>query len=156
MRSRSPRRSARLSPAWRDHAVDYRATDYLDGTTTYDVIIDIGGLNPVRRLRRALNRTGTLVIVGGEGGGRWTGGIGRQLRAQMLSPFVAQRLSMFISEEHHRFMDRLAQYIERGDVVPAVGGRFGLADTASAIRALEAGATLGKSTIIVRGAGEGS
>jgi NADPH:quinone reductase-like Zn-dependent oxidoreductase len=139
-----------------DDVVDYRHTDYLDGSVRYDVIIDIGGRNPVRKLRRALHREGTLVIVGGEGGGRWTGGIGRQLRALMVSPFVSQRLAMFISEEHHRFMDRLARHLELGEVTPAIGERFALADTADAIRMLEAGATRGKSVIIVRGEADGT
>ena len=35
----------------------------------YDVVIDIGGMTPVSRLRRLLTRDGTLVIVGGENGG---------------------------------------------------------------------------------------
>ena len=138
-----------------DEVVDYRHTGYLDGSARYDVIIDTGGRNPVRKLRRALHRDGVLVIVGGEGGGRWTGGIGRQLRALMLSPFVSQRLTTFISEEHHSFMDRLARHISLGDIVPAVGERFALADTADAIRRLEAGATRGKSVIIVRADADG-
>ena len=37
---------------------------------------------------RHSRRTGTLVIVGGEEGGRWTGGFGRSLRAPLLSLFV--------------------------------------------------------------------
>jgi NADPH:quinone reductase-like Zn-dependent oxidoreductase len=129
--------------------IDYETTDYLDGTTKYDVIVDIGGLNPIRRLRRALARKGTLVIVGGEGGGRLTGGIGRQLRAVMLSPFVSQRLAMFISKEHHSHIERLGALIDSGDVVPAVGERFGLADTAKAVRRLEAGQVAGKAVIVV-------
>jgi hypothetical protein len=44
-------------------------------------------------LRRALTPTGTLVLTGGEGGGRWTGGFfERQLRALLLSPVVGQRI----------------------------------------------------------------
>lgn len=132
-----------------DETIDYTRGDYLDGSRHYDVIIDIGGLNPVRKLRKALNSSGQLVIVGGEGGGRWTGGIGRQLRALIVSPFVSQRLTSFISEEHHSHMERLAMLIESGRVVPAVGERFALADTADAIRRLEAGAARGKSVVVV-------
>lgn len=129
--------------------IDYETTDYLDGMTRYDVIIDIGGRNSLRRLRKALNPKGTLVITGGEGGGRFTGGIGRQLRALMLSPFVSQRLTMFISKEHHSYIDRLAALMESGDVVPAVNERFGLADAPEAIRQLEAGQIAGKAVIVV-------
>jgi NADPH:quinone reductase-like Zn-dependent oxidoreductase len=134
-----------------DHVIDYAAGDYLDGATRFDLIIDAGGLNPIRRLRRALTRNGTLVIVGGEGGGSITGGIGRQLRAKMLSPFVSQRLTFFISSEHHSHMERLARFMEEGSVTPAVGRRYRLEQAAEAIADLEAGRTRGKSVIVVEG-----
>ncbi len=140
-----------------DHVIDYTRDDATDGTRQYDLIIDTGGLTPVRRLRRALTDRGTLVIVGGEGGGRWTGGVGRQLRAMLLSPFTKQRLTTFISKEARASIEQLAEFIESGDVVPAVGQRFALEQAADAIRQLEAGTTRGKSVIVVRdeeGAGE--
>ncbi len=136
-----------------DHIVDYTREDYLDGDRRYDLIVDIGGRNALRRLRRALTPTGTLVIVGGEGGGRVAGGVGRQLRAVLRSPTVKQRLTTFISKEHHAVMERLAEFVKSGDVVPAVGQRFSLEDTAAAMAALQAGATSGKTVIVVRGSG---
>ena len=135
-----------------DHVIDYTCEDFADGGHRYDLILDIGGRNTISHLRRALTPTGTLVIVGGEDGGRWMGGIGRQLKAVLLSPFVKQRLTMFISKEHHSFMERLAELIELGAIVPAIGRRFALAETADAIRQLEAGAATGKSAITVRSA----
>jgi NADPH:quinone reductase-like Zn-dependent oxidoreductase len=138
-----------------DDVVDYTTTDYLDGSTRYDVILDIGGLNPLRRLRKALTKDGTLVIVGGEGGGRFTGGIGRQLRAVLLSPFVSQRLTMFISSEAHTNIERLAEFLADERVRPAVGQRYALEDVPAAIADLEAGKTSGKSVIVVRGEGAG-
>ena len=132
-----------------DHVVDYSVEDYLDGRAHYDLIVDIGGLNPVTKLRRALSKTGTLVIVGGEGGGSLTGGVGRQLRAKMLSPFVGQRLTFFVSAEHHGHMERLVRFIEDGDVAPAVGRRYRLEQTPEAIADLEAGRIRGKSVIVV-------
>ena len=134
-----------------DHVIDYTTTDYLDGRVTYDVIVDTGGLNPMRRLRRALTPTGTLVIVGGEGGNRITGGIGRQLRAVLLSPFTRQRLTMFISAEHYSHIERLARFMESGDVTPAVGARYGLDQVGEAIEDLHAGRASGKSVVVVRG-----
>ena len=133
-----------------DRVIDYSAEDYLDGSTTYDVIIDTGGLNPIRHLRRALVRSGTLVIVGGEGGGRWTGGVGRQLRAMLASAFVSHRMRTFISAEHHSHIDRLAALIDAGSVVPAVGRRYGLDQVPEAIADLAAGRAAGKSVVVVR------
>jgi NADPH:quinone reductase-like Zn-dependent oxidoreductase len=137
-----------------DHVVDYTTDDPTDGARQYDLIIDVGGRTRVRRLRRALTSRGTLVIVGGEDGGRWTGGVGRQLRAMLLSPFTKQRLTTFISKEARSSIERLAEFIQTGDVVPAVGQRFTLEDTADAIRQMEAGATRGKSVIVVRTDGD--
>lgn len=132
-----------------DRVLDYVTTDYLDGATRYDVIFDIGGLNPLSRLRNALADRGTLVIVGGEGGGRFTGGIGRQLRAVLLSPLVRHRLTMFISTESHTHIERLAEFMSDGRVTPAVGRRYALEDVPSAIADLEAGRASGKSVIVV-------
>ncbi|MEZ5143513.1 MAG: hypothetical protein R2726_13480 [Acidimicrobiales bacterium] len=66
---------------------------------------------------------GTLVIVGGEGGNRITGGVGPQLRALMLSPFVRQRPTALISREQHDSMDALAAHLADGSVVPVIGSR---------------------------------
>ncbi len=133
-----------------DATIDYRRDDYLGGSSQWDVIIDVGGRNSLRSLRRALTRTGTLVIVGGEGGDRLTGGIGRQLGAMMLSPFVSPRLAFFISTEHYRYIEKLAGFIERGEVTPAVGRTYGLDETQTAIDDLVAGRAQGKSAIVIR------
>ena len=132
-----------------DEVVDYAVDDYLDGTTRYDLIVDIGGLNSIKRLRRALKKTGTLVIVGGEGGGSVTGGIGRQLRAKVLSPFVSQRLTFFLSAEDYRHIEKLASLMEDGRVTPALGRQYRLDDVPQAIADLESGRAYGKSVIVV-------
>lgn len=84
-----------------DEVVDYTEHDPVDGSHRYDLVLDIIGNRPVSRLRRALTPRGTLVIVGGEGGGRWIGGNERQLGALLLSPFVGHRLRTVAAMEHH-------------------------------------------------------
>ena len=56
-----------------DRVIDYTHDDFADGTERYDLILDIGGSSSLSRLRRALSPKGTLVIVGGEGGGNTDG-----------------------------------------------------------------------------------
>lgn len=133
-----------------DHVVDYTRDDFVDTGNTYDLIIDAGGRNSLSRLRRVLAPRGTLVIVGGEGGNRLTGGVGRQLRAVLLSPFIKQRLTMFITKEHHSSIEQLGEFIESGDVVPSIGQRFPLEDTAEAFRQMKVGAIGGNSVVIIR------
>ena len=133
-----------------DHVIDYTTTDFADGSDTYDLILDIGGRNPVSTLRRALTKNGTLVIVGGEDGNRFTGGIGRQLWAVALSPFVSQRLTMFIAMVNQSLLEQLAQFIVDGQVRPMIGDRFELGQVPEAMRQLAAGHVTGKTVINVR------
>lgn len=132
-----------------DHVIDYGEEDFADGTRRYDLILDIGGNATLSRLRRALTDTGTLVIVGGETGGRWTGGIGRQLRALVLSPFLRQRLTMLVNKERYGDLEELAALLATGQVAPAVDRAYPLSDVPEAMRQLEAGRVRGKVVITV-------
>ena len=132
-----------------DTVYDHNVTELEDIDQRYDLILDIGGRNSVRRIRRLLTDDGTLVLVGGEGGNRVTGGIGRQVRAAMRSPFLRHRMKMFISTEHHDFIDRLAVHLASGQVAPHIGGRFPLDRAIDAVQMLEAGMSQGKTVIEV-------
>jgi NADPH:quinone reductase-like Zn-dependent oxidoreductase len=127
-----------------DHVIDYHHDDFADGARRYDVIIDIGGNSTLSRLRRALTPTGTLVITGGDGGGRWLGGLDRNLRAMLLSPFTAQKLTTFVSGENAEDLTALADLVDSGQVTPAIDRVFALHETPDAIRHLEAGLARGK------------
>lgn len=129
--------------------IDYATEDATDGSRRYDLILDVGGNTPLRRLRRSLEPTGSLVIVGGESKGDFTGGIGRSLRATMLSLFVRQRLTMLVSSEHHADLLSLRELIEAGQVAPTVDATYPLDQAKEAMRHLEAGAVRGKISITV-------
>jgi NADPH:quinone reductase-like Zn-dependent oxidoreductase len=130
-----------------DHVVDYRRHDFLDGRRRYDVILDIGGNASLSRLRRALAPTGTLVIVGGETGGRWLGGADRQIRALLLSRLVKQTLKTFVAKENHQDLIVLKDLVESGTLTPAIDRVYTLVETPQAIRQLERGLVRGKIVI---------
>jgi NADPH:quinone reductase-like Zn-dependent oxidoreductase len=130
-----------------EHVVDYTREDFADGTVQYDVIIDIGGNRSLGHLRQALAPQGRLVITGGEGGGRWFGGIDRQLRAMVLSLFVGQKMGSFLSSENADDLVALRELIEAGKVVPAIDRTFRLADAAAAISYVADGHAQGKVVI---------
>ena len=132
-----------------DHVIDYTQEDFAEGDQRYDVILDIGGNSSLSRLRRALAQRGTLVIVGGEGGGRWLGGTDRQLRAMMLSPVVGQKLGTFVNKENHEDLLVLKELIESGKVTPVIDRTYPLARVPEAIRYLEEGHAQGKVVITV-------
>ncbi len=132
-----------------DHVIDYTRNDITDGAQRYDVILDIGGHRSLTHLRRALTPRGTLVIVGSETGGRWLGGIDRQLRALMLSPFVGQKLGTFVNSENNEDLMVLKELIESGQVTPAIDRTYPLSEVPAAIRYMEEGHARGKVVISV-------
>ncbi len=131
-----------------DHVIDYTQEDFADGRQRYDVILDTGGNSSLARLRRALTPKGTLVIVGGEAGGKWTGGFMRQiLRAPLLSVVVGQKLVPLTAKERAEDLVALKGLIEAGKVTPVIDRTYPLSETADAIRYMRAGKARGKIVI---------
>jgi len=135
-----------------DHVLDYTRDDFADGSQRYDLILDIGGNAPLARLRRALTPAGTLVLAGGEDGGRWTG-MSRQLQALARSPFTRQRLAMLISRQRRADLETLARLIEAGQLTPVIGKTYPLRQAADAMRHLQAGHARGKLVLTMTDAG---
>ncbi len=135
-----------------DRVIDYTREDFADGRNRFDVILDIAGNRSLSHLRRALAPEGTLVIVGGEGGGRWLGGIDRTLRALVLSPFVRQKLGTWVATQRKEDLEALRELLEAGKVTPVVDRTFLLSEVPEAIRYLRDGRARGKVVITVPGA----
>jgi NADPH:quinone reductase-like Zn-dependent oxidoreductase len=131
-----------------DRVVDYTREDFAGGDR-YDAILDTAGNRSLSRLRRALTPNGTLVIVGGEGGGRWLGGFDRQLRAQVLSVFGHHKMGTWISTQPRGDLEALRELLEAGKVTPVVDRTFPLSEVADAIRYLRDGRARGKVVIAV-------
>jgi NADPH:quinone reductase-like Zn-dependent oxidoreductase len=132
-----------------DHVLDYTVDDVTNPVRRYDVILDIGGNRRLAELRAALAPRGRLIIVGGETDGRWLGGSSRQIRALMLSPFIAAKLGTFVASENAKDLDDLRELIEAGKVTPVIDRRYPLAEVPAAIRHLLDGHARGKLTITV-------
>ncbi len=132
-----------------DHVIDHTTTDFTEGPLRYDVILDTGGNRRLCDLRRVLAEDGTLVIIGGEGGGKWLGGTDRQLRAMALSPFISQRLRTFISSENGEDLRELTTLIESGQIAPAVERTFPLDQVVEAIGHMASGRTRGKVVLTI-------
>jgi NADPH:quinone reductase-like Zn-dependent oxidoreductase len=133
-----------------DDVIDYTREDFTDGSMKWDVIVDTAGRRPLRQLRRALTPKGTLVVVGGDGGGRWTGGFFRgMLRGPLVSPFVGQKLMGLNSKVTQEDLQGVAELAEAGKLRPVIGHTYALSETPDAIRELETGHAAGKLVIAV-------
>jgi len=134
-----------------DDVIDYSREDFTDGSRRWDAIIDTAGRRPLSQLRRALTEKGTLVIVGGDGGGRWTGGFFRGvLRAPVVSLFVGQRLRGLATKlEDRQNLNDLTQLMESGSVKPVIDRTYPLIEAPDAIRYLAEGHPAGKIVVTV-------
>jgi NADPH:quinone reductase-like Zn-dependent oxidoreductase len=132
-----------------DHVIDYTKQDFADGSDRYDLILDIAGNPTLARLRRALTRTGTAIITGGEEGGSWTGSMDRQFRALALSPFIRQRLAMVMAKENAADLEHLAGLIEAGTITPTIDRTYPLDQVPNAMRYFDAGKARGKIAITI-------
>lgn len=133
-----------------DEAIDYTREDFADGTRSYDLILDTAGNRSLSHLRRALAPGGTLVIVGGEGGGPWFGMLRRMLQTYAIAKFVRpHKLRVLSSKERKEDLQVLTELIEAGKVTPVIDRTYPLYEAPDAIRYLERGHARGKIAITV-------
>ena len=132
-----------------DEVIDYTRDDFADGARRYDLILDTAGNRSLSYLRRALTPQGTLVLVGGEGGGPWLGMLGRFIKTYMLARFVKQRLRVLTSTEAKEDLQILTELAEAGRIVPVIDRTYALSEVPGAIRYLEQGHARGKVVITV-------
>jgi NADPH:quinone reductase-like Zn-dependent oxidoreductase len=132
-----------------DHVIDYTREDFADQARRYDLILDTAGRRSLSHLRRALAPRGRLVIVGGEGGGRLTGGFERQLRAVLLSPFLRQQLRSLVAVDRRDDLLFLKDLIEAGKVTPVISKTYPLNEAPKALGDADDGHGRGKAVITV-------
>jgi NADPH:quinone reductase-like Zn-dependent oxidoreductase len=123
-----------------DHVIDYTRESL---TGRYDLVVDIAGNRPLKQLRALLTPRGTLVIAGGENGGRWLGGMERNLAGLVTSPFSGHRFRAPISLAGRADLEALVA------VTPAIDRVFPLADAPAAMRRLADGSACGKVILAV-------
>ena len=131
-----------------DDVVDYETTELAGFGGPFDVIIDLAGNHSLSALRRILARNGRLVLVGGEDGGRFLGGLERNLAAAMLNPFVSQSLGWFMSTTTSERVASVLALLATGEVRAPIDHTVDLAGVAGALRAMEEGTLRGKVVVV--------
>ena len=96
-----------------DQVVDYTNEDFTQTEQRYDVMFDLVGSRSLSDCRRTLTPRGTYVLVGVSDLGRWFG-LGRQIKALSLSPFVRQRMRVFVVTHNREDLAVLKDLVEAG------------------------------------------
>ena len=131
-----------------DQVIDYAQDDFTETEEPYDVMLDLVGNHSVSECRRALTARGTYVLVGVADMGRWFG-LGRQIKMLSLSPFVRQRLRVFIVRHNREDLLVLKELVEAGKVAPVIDRRYELSEVPEALRYQGEGHPQGKIIVAV-------
>ena len=129
----SARNSAQATELGALRVVDYAVDDVTTLDARFDVILDLVGNHPLRRLRRLLVPGGSLVLSSGAGSAL-LGPIGRLLRGALYNLVVRERVTSFVGSSTTTRLDRLAALIDSGQVTPRIEATFPLDDGADAMR----------------------
>jgi NADPH:quinone reductase-like Zn-dependent oxidoreductase len=135
-----------------DHVIDYTKEDFTKGEQRYDLILDNVGNQPLSGFRHTLQPKGICVMIGGGGpnDGGLIGPMGRPVQAMLMSPFVSQKMGMFMAELNKSDLTILADMMQSGKVTPVIDRTYPLSQIADAIRYLEQGHAHGKVVITMQ------
>jgi NADPH:quinone reductase-like Zn-dependent oxidoreductase len=131
-----------------DHVVDYTREDFTKTKERFDVVFDNAGNRPLRRLRRILTPTGTLVFVGGPHF-RFFAPLLRIVRGVVVSRFSKQTLLPFLATHSKDDLLVIKELVESGKVRPVIDRTYPLSQAAEAIAYVEKGHARGKVVITV-------
>ena len=131
-----------------DDVIDYTREDFTQRPGRHDVMLDLVGNRSLADCRRALTPHGTYVLVGVSDLGRWFG-LARQIKTVSLSPFVRQRMRVFITSHNRDDHAVLKDLVDSEKVRPVIDRSYTLSEVPDALRYQGEGHTQGKITITV-------
>ncbi|WP_432993316.1 NAD(P)-dependent alcohol dehydrogenase [Dactylosporangium sp. CA-233914] len=125
-----------------DHVIDYTREDFTRLGRRYDVVFDLVGNRSLAACQRALTPEGRLVLAGGgvSRGGRPTlfGPMALVIRATLSSKLGNRRIVPLNNvPPSAASLATLREYLESGEIAPAVDRTFPLERAAEAVRYLE-------------------
>ncbi len=128
-----------------DHVIDYTKEDFTRNGNRYDLICDIAASHSISDYRRALNPSGTCVVVGFR-----DKIIARLLYYALLGRFSrGKNFRFFVAKSNQKDITFLKELLETGKITPVIDRSYPLSDTAEALRHLKGGQARGKIIVTV-------
>lgn len=125
-----------------DHVIDYTQEDFTKNGKQYDLILATNGYHPLADYQRALSPTGRYVMTGGNNA--------QMMEAMLYGPLKSrngQQMSNLLAQPNQKDLETVADLLAAGKVKSVIAKRYSLAETADAIRDMEAGRAQGKLVI---------
>lgn len=128
-----------------DHVIDYTQENFTQNGQTYDLILAANGYHPLAAYKRALSPHGVYVMTGGSGA--------QMTQAMLQGPLVSlmgsQKMGNLMAKPNQKDLMLIKEWLEAGKIVPVIDRCFPLAETAQALRHVEAGHAKGKVVVVV-------
>ena len=136
-----------------DEVIDFRQTDFTQGSARYDAVIDIPGNHPYSQVKRVLTPHGRYVLIGhdqyGAEGRRWLGSLPRVLGLALGSLRSDHLPRPDFAGPGPDAMPEIARLAAEGRLRPLIDRTYPLAEAAAAIEYLESGQAHGKVVLTV-------
>ena len=127
-----------------DRVIDYARDDVTRNGTRFDLILDVGGVRSLSRLRRVMTPDTTVVLVA-PGPGQWVGPLARL--GGVASRFWGQPIRFFLAKPSRDDLLVLKALIEAGKVTPVIDRTYPFTEIPDAVRRVESGQATGKVVI---------
>ncbi|MGN8646126.1 NAD(P)-dependent alcohol dehydrogenase [Gracilibacillus sp. HCP3S3_G5_1] len=127
-----------------DHVIDYKKEDFMKKADRYDLIVAINGYQTIFDYKRALNRNGTYVMIGGSSA--------QLIQVMLLGPWLSignKKMTSLLQKPSQKDLIFLKKLLVQGKIKPIIDRQYPLQQAAEAFRNL--GHTQGKIVIQVVG-----
>ena len=120
-----------------DRVIDYTQEDFAKMGQRYDLFFDCVGNHSLSACRRVLNPRGIYLMVGEMSGRGTIAFLARLLTAFVISPFVSQKLVIYLARPNKQDLIIMRNLLATGKVKPVIDKRYNLSEVPEAIRYLE-------------------
>ncbi|MDQ1002524.1 NADPH:quinone reductase-like Zn-dependent oxidoreductase [Neobacillus niacini] len=126
-----------------DHVIDYSKEKFTENNQRYDLILGVNGHQPLSDYKRALNRNGIFVHVGGSE----TQMFQAMTVGTWISKTSSKKMSTFLQRANQKDLFFMRELLEAGKVKPIIDKQYSLNEVAEAFRYFEQGHAQGKVVI---------
>jgi NADPH:quinone reductase-like Zn-dependent oxidoreductase len=131
-----------------DRVVDYTQDDFTKLDLRHDLLIDIAGSKPFRKLRRVLTPEATVVVVGAKfPANKGLGPLGHVIKMRLGGMVRSQKVKFFVAKITKEDLAVLHELLESGKVKSVIDKTYELSRVDDALRYLGEGHARGKVVI---------
>jgi NADPH:quinone reductase-like Zn-dependent oxidoreductase len=129
-----------------DRVIDYTQEDFTRTGDRYDLVLDVAGSRPWRRLRRVLAPGARVIAIGAPSSTPIVGPLAHIVATKIAS---LGKVRFFVAKFTREDLETLAELLESGALKPAIDRTYDLEEAPDALRAFGEGHVRGKLVLTI-------